>query len=241
MKKFSVVFLSFLLVLVLTFSSISLAAENAEDINQKATEDAVYKLTVLNDELQQGSESVFVWWVPGEFWSVLSETSSDSNEQIMLEMLGLELMPYNVFLISAGTPTKKGTTPISEKNIFKTLYLTDDTGQKFSPIELNLLPKQHRELFNSLSKDFLPNIFGEMSEGLYFFVFPASIDGQYPITTEKKSSFTLGACGEEFVWETPLKALLPLLTCPKCGDSKLNRDYKYCPWDGTKLPEPTDF
>jgi hypothetical protein len=41
---------------------------------------------------------------------------------------------------------------------------------------------------------------------------------------------------KEFRWKLPLGSLLPPKICPVCKE-KLSGAYKYCPWDGTKLPE----
>jgi hypothetical protein len=81
------------------------------------------------------------------------------------------------------------------------------------------------------------NMLGPTGQNMHFFLFPAKNEkGQKIAEAKKKGSFSVELGEREFIWRLPLGSLLPPKICPTC-EEKLSGAYKFCPWDGTKLPE----
>jgi len=78
---------------------------------------------------------------------------------------------------------------------------------------------------------------GPTGQNTHFFLFPAKNEkGQKIAEAKKEGTFSVELNEREFSWRLPLSSLLPPKICPTCGE-KLSGAYKFCPWDGSKLPE----
>lgn len=88
-----------------------------------------------------------------------------------------------------------------------------------------------------MMKPLFANMLGPMGQNMVFFLFPSNNkEGQKIADSKKEGSFSVEMGEREFRWRLPLGSLLPPKICPTCGE-KLSGAYKFCPWDGTKLPE----
>jgi hypothetical protein len=86
-----------------------------------------------------------------------------------------------------------------------------------------------------LMKPIFANMMGQFGQNTIFVVFPGKgSDGDKLIDPYKEGQLSFVENGHSFSWRLPLGSLRPDETCPKCGEV-LPGNYKFCPYDGTKL------
>jgi hypothetical protein len=102
--------------------------------------------------------------------------------------------------------------------------------------------REHVEIIHSnqgnsenVMKPVFANMMGQFGQNTIFVVFPGKgADGDQLIDPYKEGQLSFVENGHSFSWRLPLGSLLPDETCPKCGEV-LPGNYKFCPYDGTKL------
>jgi hypothetical protein len=205
-----------------------IAQENIIDINALTQE--ILKLS------KEATEVTVVWWIPEEFLRI--GFAQDPNTTVAQgEEFIKVLRPYTVIFVVDGKIGAFGEiTYESEATIQAGIKVKDSEGTRYLPISRDELDADTKN-FLSIMGPFMVNMTGPMGQNMHFFFFPANNKkGQKIADAKKDGSFSVELGEREFSWRLPLSSLLPLKICPTCGE-KLSGAYKFCPWDGTKLPE----
>jgi hypothetical protein len=200
--------------------------------------DSGSKLSALVKETQKIHSDAdtfrLAWWIPYQYWEENFKNNprmTDAQKQDFLNTL-------RDYTVMAVVDAKKGGlavfTYVAADEILKTAKLTVPDGTTFSALLESDLSPGARNLI-SMMKPFFANILGQFGQNTVFVVFPAKgADGDKLIDPYQEGHFSFVENGHSFSWRLPLGSLLPDETCPKCGEV-LPGNYKFCPYDGTKL------
>lgn len=219
---FMVVFLLF------GWMATGLAQENIVDINALTQE--TQKMS------QKADEMTFVWWIPEEFWGASFAQDPNTTVAQAEEFIKI-LRPYTVIVVVDGKiGAFGGVTYMPEAAIRDSIQIKDSKGARYLPLSEGAIDADTKSLL-SMMKPLFANMLGPMGQNMYFFLFPSNNkEGQKIADAKKEGSFSVEMGEREFRWRLPLGSLLPPKICPTCGE-KLSGAYKFCPWDGSKLPE----
>jgi hypothetical protein len=181
-------------------------------------------------------EATMVWWLPEEFWRATAGANPAINEAMLGELLGV-LRPYTVIAAVDGKMGPfGGVTFKPEADIRAAIRLKDSDGTAYKPLGDDQIDQDTKNLTAAM-RSVLAGIAGPLGQNMHFYFFPAKTVKGKPIAAAKvEGAFSVSVGPQVFKWRLPLGSVLPPKTCPKCGE-KLNGAYKFCPWDGTPLPE----
>ncbi len=186
---------------------------------------------------QEMYERTFVWWIPEELLEAYYAGHPFATEA-WIEEVDKAVSPYTVIAVSDG---KSG--PFTRRAKFKTkvdikanIKIKDSHGTRYLPISEDEISSNTKSFLASW-KPVLEEAYGQWGENTHFILFPGKDKNGHRIVDPKKDgSFSVELGKKEFRWRLPLGSLVPPKICPTCGE-KLNGAYKFCPWDGAKLPE----
>lgn len=189
-------------------------------------------------KMSQGAgELSLIWWIPDEFWQASFAQDPTVTPAQAEEFLKI-VRPYTIIVAVDGKIGPfGGVTYKTQDQIRSSLQFVDGKGNVYRPYQDAQLDADITS-FLSMMKPVLENMLGPLGQNMHFFVFSGKDkDGNRLADPKSEGTFTvkLGG-GREFKWRLPLGSLLPPKVCPKCKE-KLSGAYKYCPYDGTKLPE----
>jgi len=177
---------------------------------------------------QDPEKMTMAWWFPEEYWGAIFAQDEESMKV---------LRPYTIILIADGNMGAfGGITYESKATIQTSIKVKDSEGIRYLPISEDLIDADTKNIL-SMMEPIFANILGPMGQNMHFFVFPSmNKKDQKIVEAKKEGTFSVELGESEFIWKLPLGSLLPPKTCQTCGE-KLSGAYKFCPWDGTKLPE----
>jgi hypothetical protein len=199
-------------------------------------------LQAIIKETQQTSQSpsamTMVWWVPEAFIHAALTTSPDMTEE-KREAFLKPLRSYTIIIvIDAKIGAIGGLTYTPGTDLAASVRLKDNAGGLYTPID-NAQINSDTQSFVAIMKPLMANMLGPLGENMNFFVFPRRGKGDTVIADERKEGvFYVEVGKKEFRWRLPLSSVLIPKTCPTCKEI-VSGAYKYCPYDGTKLPEIT--
>jgi len=181
-------------------------------------------------------EFTIIWWIPEEYWLVNLAQNPNVPEDRLEEFLRV-LSSYTIVAVVEGKIGPfGGVTYTPEEIIWARIAIKDSQGVRYRPLSRDEIDADAR-VFLSVIKPFLANKIGPLGENLHFFLFPSrDKEGRRIANAKSEGVFAVILGGREFRWKLPLVSLLPPKICPTCGE-RLSGAYKFCPWDGTKLPE----
>jgi hypothetical protein len=187
--------------------------------------------------LNENHKLTLVWWIPEEFWRTTLAANPDMTTNRVENFLK-PLKPYIFVAVVKGEfGTFGGVTYQTETDIRSNLFLFDNQGNQYSPLD-NADLNPDVQIFLGMMKPVLANMLGSMGKNFDFYAFPATDKTGKAIANAKTDgSFTVQVAQDKFKWRLPLGSLLPQKICPKCGE-KFGGNFKYCPYDGTPLPDP---
>jgi len=185
---------------------------------------------------QAADEISLVWWIPEEFWKASAAQNPKGGEGQAEDILKV-VHPYTVLVVVDGKMGPFAAAAYrSEADIRSELQVKDGEGTLYRPLGEDKLDGDVKN-FMAMMKPVFVNMLGPMGENMHFFVFPAEGKGGRKIAeAAKEGKFSVLLGEREFKWRLPLDALVPPKTCPTCGE-KVSGAFKFCPWDGAKLPE----
>jgi hypothetical protein len=198
------------------------------------------KITSLIKETQKletNSEGfVVAWWITKQYWEESLKNSRlviDTQKQELLKAL----QEYTVIsVLDAKKAGTDGFSFTSAEDILKTATLTDPDGQTLSPVADSDLSPGAQNLF-AIMKPLLANMLGRFGQNLVFVVFPGKDSGGKSVADPLGAGrLTFVENDHSFSWRLPLASLLQEKICPNCGEH-LPGNYKFCPYDGTKLSD----
>jgi hypothetical protein len=230
MTRIAVVPLLGMLMVLAPMSVTAVAAAGVEDIDVDAFMNETQKMSPAADR------TTFAWWMPVELWEAfLSQdpTIAAADREAVLDLL----RPYILVAASDGTMGPLGGTTFKpEAEVRASLKLTDASGRTHRPLAADALSPDVKNLLDML-KPMLANLLGALGENIHFFAFPAEDEnGNQFVNPRGDGQLEVTVGMDTFSFKLPLAALVPPKTCPLC-DEKLNGAYKFCPWDGQKLPD----
>ena len=217
-----------LTLLFLVYVSTGLPQENKVNLNTLTQE--TQKMSEMANEM------TLIWWIPEEFWRVSFEQDPSITAEQTEEFIKV-LRPYTIIVAVDGEMgTFGGITYESERSIRSSIRIIDNEGSTYSPLNRNSI-NADCENFLAMMKPVFVNMLGPMGENMHFFLFPAeSKNGEKIADAGSEGTFSVELGQRKFKWRLPLGSLLLPKICPVCKE-KLNGAYKFCPWDGTRLPE----
>jgi len=182
---------------------------------------------------------VLIWWIPHEYWQAALKDNpriTDTQKQDIFKTVE----DYTIVgVVDAKKGGLAGFSYTASDVVQKTAKLTAPNGKVFSPLSESDLSNAARNLVSML-KPFFGNLLGQLGQNTIFVVFPAKDeDGKSLIDPLKEGRFVVDENNHEASWQLPLASLLPENICPTCGEH-LPGNYKFCPYDGTKLGETAD-
>ena len=183
----------------------------------------------------EGGELNIVWWLPQEFWST-SIAANTNVKPAQIQMFTKFVHPYLIVGVVSGTvSTFAPPTYRTEAEIRSLIRLKDSDGTTYPPIESSRLAASVPTL-ESLMRPSMAKMLGPLGENMNFFVFPGNRkDGSEVCDASRRGVCEVDLGEHRFIWKLPLESVLPKQKCPVCGEM-LSGAYKYCPYDGTKLP-----
>ena len=212
---------------ILMFSPLAHAQNQKLDVLEIARETQKFST--------EGGELNIVWWVPQEFWTT-SIASNTNVKPAQIEMLTKFVHPYLIVGVVSGRISTFGPPNYrTEQEIRGLIRLKDSEGVAYAPIDTNQLAAAVPAL-ESLMRPNMVKTLGPLGENMSFFVFPGNRkDGSEVCDASKRGVCEVDLGDHEFQWKLPLESVLPKQKCPTCGE-RLSGAYKFCPYDGTKLP-----
>jgi hypothetical protein len=176
-----------------------------------------------------------LYWMPEEFWRI-SAASNPNVSQSQVDVIINVIHPYIIVGVSsAKTGPFAAVTYRTEVEIRDLVRLKDSKGNTYFPFPEDKLDPSVPGLLAFL-KPGLVRMAGPAGQNIYFYAFPGSTKDGTRICDPTKEGFCEVDVGtRQFKWRLPLGSLLPKQKCPTCGEM-LSGAYKFCPYDGTKLP-----
>lgn len=218
------------IILLLLISLTGFSQEEGVDINQLIKETQIGSGDPKDIEL--------IWWIPVEFWEAVFENEKTVTEEQKNSIIEV-LKPYAIFAVVDGKIGPLGGveyTPVD--SIESSIKLIDNKSKKHDPIKMKDLNADTQVLLNTM-KPMLVNMLGELGRNMHFFVF-SDVDKKNNRIADPNTEgeVKLTFLSDEFVWTTPLSAVLSSKQCPVDG-AKMSGAWKFCPWHGAELVEPT--
>lgn len=191
-------------------------------------------------ETQQTSQSPgavsIVWWIPEAFIRASLATNASMTEE-KSEAFVKPLRNYILIIVvdaKVGPLAGFNYTPPAE--LASEVQLKDRAGNLYPPVDPAQINSDSQN-FIAILKPVMASMLGPMGQNMNFLVFPSRDKSGAAIADESREGvFYLEVGKKEFRWRLPLGSILPHKTCPVCKEI-LSGAYKYCPYDGTKLPE----
>ncbi|MBI4824671.1 MAG: hypothetical protein HY805_10665 [Nitrospirae bacterium] len=215
------------LAVLLLFGFIAETLAQETDINEILRE---------TQKMSQSADDVtMVWWIPGEFWRLSLSADPSTTEAQIEEFINI-VSPYTIVVVVDGKMGPLGgVTYTPEADIRTSVKLKDSQGVVYKSLEEGSVGADIKNLL-SMMKPIFVNMLGPMGENMHFLLFPAKNKaGMQIANASQEGTFSISLGKREFKWRLPLGSLLSPKTCPKCGE-KLSGAYKFCPYDGTRLP-----
>ena len=215
------------LILITLFSVFISGTAFAQDVNL----DKFLEQTQMTNSA--ANEINLVWWIPVEFWQVaLSEDGSMSKSE--LEEYMRVLSPYFIVAIADGkVGAFGGITYTDSESIGKTVKVSNSKAKEIKPVKPSTLNPDIQNLLAAL-KPVIKNMLGQLGENINFYVFEDFIGKERFASPLIQDFLVIEYLKKEFVFETPVSALLPQKKCPECK-KMLDGSWKFCPWDGEEL------
>jgi hypothetical protein len=179
-------------------------------------------------------------WTPTEFWERSAERAGFSAEKAHERYAALR--KYTVIMAGIGKLGLGNINWISEPEIRSNLKLRDAAGNDYESVQKI---SGDAEGLASIIKPILANMMGTMGQNLQIYFFPGADKMARPIANPlAPGSFSvvitniLGTKESVYEWKLPLTSLSPPRYCP-VGKERVEANWKYCPWHGVRLDEPT--
>jgi hypothetical protein len=181
-------------------------------------------------------ELTVAWWLPDDLWRAELTANSDVTERTVDKIIDT-MHPFTVVVFVHGRFESYGNISYdTEQSIRDALVLVDDQGAEYESIDVSKTSLALGKMLDRM-KPALAKMLGTVGEHLNFYVFPAiGKHGKRIADPKKEGAFSVQFKAEQFKWKLPLASLLPKKACPKCHEN-LSGGFKYCPYDGTALPE----
>jgi len=214
---------------------------SVQSVRAQAVPQTPVDVQAIIKETQQTSQKdktlTVAWWIPEQFWRASASQNAGSSPDRTEAMLKA-LRPYTLVAVldaKMGFFGKLDYTP--DADLAAEVSIKDGSGTIYTPLSDDQI-EGDTKTFLGIMKPVLANMLGALGQNMHFFVFPArSKDGNAIADATKEALLFVEVGKKEFRWRLPLGSILPRKTCPACKES-LSGAYKYCPYDGTKLPEP---
>ena len=215
-------------ILLVSFARSGRAQQSSPDIQ------GIVKET--QQTVQSPNAISIVWWIPEAFIRASLATNANMTEE-KSEAFMKPLRNYILIIVidaKVGPLAGFNYTPADE--LASEVRLKDHAGNFYRPVDSAQINSDSQN-FISILKPVMASMLGPMGQNMNFFVFPSRDKNGVAIADEsKEGEFYLEVGKKEFRWRLPLGSILPHKTCPVCKEI-LSGAYKYCPYDGTKLPE----
>ncbi len=214
----------------LGFPRAAVAGETRTKVNLASLVRETQRMSPKADEI------TLAWWTPVEYWEAcLSQNPLMAPEQTA-QFTKVVLPCTTVAIVEGTVGVLGGMTFKSEAEVRTRVKLRDKDGETYAPIEPAELSPDLSSLL-ALMKPMLANAMGPLGRNMHFLVFPAKDkQGRRIADARKEGSFAVLVGEKKYRWKLPLGSLLPPKSCPECAE-ELSGAFKFCPYDGTKLPE----
>jgi hypothetical protein len=226
LSRKNIFFITFILLFV--WVSTVPAQETKVDFNALITE--------TQKMLQSPDKMTLVWWIPEDYWRISFEQDPSITAAQAEEIIGV-LNNYTIVLVVDGKiGIMGGVTYKSEPDTRAEIRFKDSEGVRYSPLGEDKIDADTKN-FLSMLKPIFANMLGPMGENMNFFLFPSeNKEGKKTAEAKAEGTFSIELGENDFRWRLPLGSLLPSKECPTCKEI-LSGAFKFCPFDGAKLPD----
>jgi len=200
---------------------------------------AAVPMTALVNETQkmdqEGRGLAFVWWVPTEFW-IVAMKQDPKNTPDAIEQVQKAFEEYILLGVVEGVQTPLGAFDFAPReSVISRLHVRAD-GVEFHTVKK---AKKDAQLVVDLMKPLLASMMGELGSQFHLVIFSSDKrrppSGYDPVTVRVVLEATKDTKERLFEFVGPLDALHVPRSCP--NDKEAHISWKFCPWDGTKLPD----
>jgi hypothetical protein len=204
---------------------------------------AVLKETQQTD--RHNGKTVFVWFVPPEFWEQSAMSAGATREAAKSAFAPLH--NYHLFIVGVADYKLGGASGkmdwVADADVRKNVVLRDVAGHTYVPLEK--VSDAAQDLVNVMRPTF-KNTLGPMAEGMHLLFFSTK-DATGKEFGDPRQSGELSilisdiidaGTARAYTWRLPLNAFSPPKYCP-VGKERVEANWKYCPWHGNKLDAGT--
>lgn len=210
-----------LLALFITNTSFSQVTNDKVDIGELMTDLVLTK--------KSGNNIKQVLLLPPDYWEIVLSDSRFKGGSIVEEVKEM----FDGFILVACIDAEVGLYGSFVGNEIA-IQLMDAEGGKHDPIPDEELSEELGGMI-SVFKPIMSRMLGQMGEQLRFYIFKnTDINGNEILAPRNKGNFALFLNESKFAFRTPFGAMVEKKTCPETGE-KLNGNWDFCPWHGTKL------
>jgi hypothetical protein len=204
-------------------------AQDTNSIGQDLTRELIKTVHKQHDLM-------LAYWLPDDFWRLELQANSTANEKETDRVIAL-FHPFTIVVFIHGKfDSFGGLNYEPEESIREALTVIDAEGNKYESIDLSKTSANLGKILTRI-KPRLARMMGTFGNNYDFFVFPAiGRNGKRIADPKKEGTFTVQFKEQNFKWKLPLGSMLPPKVCPKCHEN-LSGAFKYCPYDGTELPQ----
>jgi hypothetical protein len=187
---------------------------------------------------------IMVWWIPTEFWELVFASAAPADPAPSRERVLRAVRTLSVVAVVDGRPVSTansgdppGPSPYrSADEIRKNLKFIALDGSEALP-----LPNDD-EVVRSIAPTLEPlgRVLSHVPDAArahvrFFYFRTADASGAPKFTARSSGDLALDYDDTRLVWHLPLSVFVAGKRCPSCNDS-LRGGYRFCPFDGTKLP-----
>jgi hypothetical protein len=221
----------------------SLAASKAESNPEKTPDHDHFAgqnidVPALMGEVMRTSQTkdgaTWVLWFPRELWWSMAQKNPKVSPAI--DVLTKAMSTYTLIAVAEAKSGAFGYNDYTEETALASeVKLKDANGVVYAPLAQNEI-NSAVQMILALWKPAIAKTAGGFPQNMHFLVFPAIDKNGHDISDATKDGKLCVQVGDkEFHWRLPLGSLLPSKTCPVCNE-QVSGAYKFCPYDGTKLP-----
>jgi hypothetical protein len=183
---------------------------------------------------KDGRDMALTFWIPTSYWRIALEDSPNTSEET-IQIIEEAFEDYLLVCVLQFDMSENGIMTFKDENsIRKGLYVSDKDGKKLPLIKDKDISESTFSIIESF-KPLFSKMFGQMGDGMHFYLFDNLDKNGYEIIDENKKGALLVHHSEyDFRFNLPLATLLPDKHCP-VDNAAMKGNWDFCPFHGMEL------